>query len=619
MKTTARMIWLTFGLLWTLASSTTFYTNVALSGEASQSSTYSKLSAANKAIDGNTDIDILSGTCACTDYDISPWWRVDLKRPYMISKVVIIVSPVLSRGRLDGAGILIGNSLENNGNNNPSCAVISSKQHNGTLTFLCNYMDGQYVNIVISGKQQYLSLCEVQVFGVPFPATIDANVALYGVASQSSIYRGESSANKAIDGNLDTHFDADSCTHTSNEVSPWWRVALKQPHKISKVIITNRGDCCWDRLTGASILIGNSLENNGNNNPSCAEISTIQNSGALTFQCNDMVGQYVNIIIRGKQQYLTLCEVQVFGVPFPATIDANVALNGVASQSSTYRPESTANKAIDGNLDPIFYSASCTHTNDDVSPWWRVDLLQPHKISKVIITNRGDCCWDRLTGASILIGNSLENNGNNNPSCAEISSIQNSGALTFQCNDMVGQYVNIVIRGKQQYLTLCEVQVFGVPFPATIDRNVALSGVASQSSTLDCFANNAIDGNLDTNHFSGSCAHTGDDVSPWWRVDLLYPYKISKVIITNRGDCCWERLAGASILIGNSPENNGNNNPSCAEISSIQNSGALTFQCNNMVGQYVNVVIKGKKQYLQLCEVQVFGEPSIKIDWSATG
>ncbi|XP_068136072.1 fucolectin-4-like isoform X2 [Hyperolius riggenbachi] len=146
------------------------------------------------------------------------------------------------------------------------------------------------------------------------------------------------------------------------------------------------------------------------------------------------------------------------------------------------------------------------------------------------------------------------------------------------------------------------------------DGNVALNGKASQSSTLDgqSSAKNAIDGNLDTDHFSGSCAHTGDDISPWWRVNLLKPHKISKVNITNRGDCCWERLTGASILIGNSPENNGNNNPSCAVISSIQNSDALSFNCNNMIGQYVNIILINtrKRQPLSLCEVQVFGVPA---------
>ncbi|XP_068136061.1 uncharacterized protein [Hyperolius riggenbachi] len=604
MKTTARrMIWLTFGLLWTLASSAEIWENVAPNGVATQSSTLDGLTSAKKAIDGNLDNNYHFGSCAHTGNDVSPWWKVDLLQPHTISKVVITNRGDCCWEQLTGASILIGNYVENNGNNNPSCAEIYYIQNSGALTFQCN-MVGRYVKIIIRGKQQPLTLCEVQVFGVP----LGENVAPNGVASQSSTLDGLTSAKNAIDGNLDNNYHSSSCAHTGNDVSPWWRVDLLQPHTISKVVITNRGDCCWERLTGASILIGNSTENNGNNNPSCAEISFIQNSGALTFQCNYMVGRYVNIVIRGKQRYLQLCEVQVFGVPFPVTIGGNVALNGVASQSSTLDGQSSANKAIDGNLDTYYFSGSCTHTRDDVSPWWRVDLLQSHLISKIIIINRGDCCWDRLTGASILIGNSVENNGNNNPSCAEIISIQDSDAVTILCWQMVGRYVNIVIKGKRQSLTLCEVQVFGEP----LGENVALNCEASQSSTYDgaiSTANKAIDGNLDTNYHSGSCSHTNDDVSPWWRVDLLQPHKISTVVITNRADCCRERLNGASILIGNSLENNGNNNPRCAVISSIQTNGALTFQCNDMVGQYVNIVIRGKHQPLALCEVQVFGVP----------
>ncbi|XP_068136066.1 uncharacterized protein [Hyperolius riggenbachi] len=445
---------------------------------------------------------------------------------------------------------------------------------------------------------------------------IYGNVALNGVASQSSTLDDDddgSGAQNAIDGNLDNYYYADSCTHTNDDVSPWWRVDLLQPHKISKIVIINRADCCWDRLTGASILIGNSLENNGNNNPSCAEISSIQDSGALTFHCNDMVGRYVNIVIRGKQQYLTLCEVQVIGVLY----GENVALNGEASQSSTYDGGiSTANKAIDGNLDTNYHSGSCTHTNDDVSPWWRVDLLQPHKISTVVITNRADCCRERLNGASILIGKSLENNGNNNPSCAEISSIQNSGALTFQCKHMVGRYVNIVIRGKQQFLSLCEVQVFGVPYGG----NIALNGIAYQSSNDDAqsTANKAIDGNLNTLLFDGSCAVTRYDMSPWWRLELRWPYKISKVIIISSREL-WDYMVGANILIGNNPGNDGNLNPRCAVISSIQNSGDLSFKCNNMVGQYVVIVNPYKRRPLVLCEVQVFGVRATRSEIAAWG
>ncbi|XP_072000072.1 fucolectin-1-like [Engystomops pustulosus] len=149
----------------------------------------------------------------------------------------------------------------------------------------------------------------------------------------------------------------------------------------------------------------------------------------------------------------------------------NVALRGRATQSSIFYNFdigylSSAINAIDGNTNSKFGFGSCSSTNNDDSAWWRVDLLEPHKISHITITNRGDCCGDWLNGGIILIGNSEENNGNNNPSCADITAMSSGSTQTFQCYGMIGRLVNIILPGKQQYLQLCEVQVFGVPVAA---------------------------------------------------------------------------------------------------------------------------------------------------------
>lgn len=92
--------------------------------------------------------------------------------------------------------------------------------------------------------------------------------------------------------------------------------------------------------------------------------------------------------------------------------------------------------------------------------------------------------------------------------------------------------------------------------------NVALKGKASQSSTLSFSdASKAIDGRRNSFYSSGYCSHTaGDETDPWWRVDLQKTFIITSVKVTNRGDCCHERLDGAEIRIGNEPTNNGNNN-----------------------------------------------------------
>ena len=48
--------------------------------------------------------------------------------------------------------------------------------------------------------------------------------------------------------------------------------------------------------------------------------------------------------------------------------------------------------AVDGNFNPDKPSGSCSST-DAIGPdpeWWQVDLLTPHVIHYVTVTNRGD-------------------------------------------------------------------------------------------------------------------------------------------------------------------------------------------------------------------------------------
>ena len=45
----------------------------------------------------------------------------------------------------------------------------------------------------------------------------------------------------------------------------------------------------------------------------------------------------------------------------------------------------------------------CTHTLEDNSPWWRVDLGQVEPVAEVNILNRASLA-DRLDGAEIRVG-----------------------------------------------------------------------------------------------------------------------------------------------------------------------------------------------------------------------
>ncbi|XP_062395740.1 fucolectin-6-like [Sardina pilchardus] len=291
------------------------------------------------------------------------------------------------------------------------------------------------------------------------------NLALYGKATQSDLIENPwgqySDAQNAIDGNRDPHFHHGSCTLTDQQTNPWWRVDLLNPYVITSVIVTNRGDCCSEQLNGAKIHIGNSLLDNGNSNPLAAVISSIPAGGSHSFILNNEIqGRYLNVFLPGHNNNLTLCEVEVYG--YPAPNGENVALKGKATQSDLHGM-GLAYNAIDGNRDGYYFHGSCTHTKAHLNPWWRVDLLQNHKVFSVVITNTVDSVPSRLNGAEIRIGTSLQNNGINNPRCAVISSIPAGFSKTFECYGMEGRYVTVVIPGRAEYLTLCEVEVYGSP------------------------------------------------------------------------------------------------------------------------------------------------------------
>ncbi len=93
----------------------------------------------------------------------------------------------------------------------------------------------------------------------------------------------------------------------------------------------------------------------------------------------------------------------------------NLAVDGATTQSSTSTGNWFSERAIDGNRGLQQMLTGCSSTLNETNPWWRLDLRHIYRVSEVVITNRNDCCAERINGAEIRIGNSLENEGNNNP------------------------------------------------------------------------------------------------------------------------------------------------------------------------------------------------------------
>ncbi|XP_078666827.1 fucolectin-1-like isoform X2 [Branchiostoma floridae x Branchiostoma belcheri] len=141
----------------------------------------------------------------------------------------------------------------------------------------------------------------------------------------------------------------------------------------------------------------------------------------------------------------------------------NIGLNRPATQSSTHLG-AVAGRAVDGNKSPYWSSNSCTHTKENIDPWWRVDLGSEHCVAEVVVVNRGDrCCQSRLQGFTVHVGPNV--NLASNPSCGGkqwLYQQNDKGEIRVDCGGRRGRYVGITLYDdKERILTLCEVEVYG--------------------------------------------------------------------------------------------------------------------------------------------------------------
>ncbi|XP_028402030.1 uncharacterized protein LOC114524971 [Dendronephthya gigantea] len=144
------------------------------------------------------------------------------------------------------------------------------------------------------------------------------NQALGRYASQSNVSLG-GYAYLATDGIRSGNYGDSSCTHTPPEENPFWYVSF-EPYKvnISVIRITNRQDCCRERLSDFEIRIGDYFGEDAEKSPKCGDRHTISGDSKV-ISCRGMVGGFLTIRIPGKRKILTLCEVEVFGTQIPGT------------------------------------------------------------------------------------------------------------------------------------------------------------------------------------------------------------------------------------------------------------------------------------------------------------
>ncbi|XP_018565850.1 sushi, von Willebrand factor type A, EGF and pentraxin domain-containing protein 1 [Anoplophora glabripennis] len=138
--------------------------NIAFRKPANQSTTVRGGTALN-ANDGEKSTSHDGKRCSETQKEASPWWQVDLLRPYAVKVVRVTTRGCCGHQPLQDLEIRVGNSSSDL-QRNPLCAWFPGTIDEGvTKTFTCaRALTGQYVFLQLVGVEGSLSLCEVEVF-----------------------------------------------------------------------------------------------------------------------------------------------------------------------------------------------------------------------------------------------------------------------------------------------------------------------------------------------------------------------------------------------------------------------------------------------------------------------
>ncbi|KAI8501948.1 hypothetical protein Bbelb_203600 [Branchiostoma belcheri] len=217
------------------------------------------------------------------------------------------------------------------------------------------------------------------------------NLALRKPTAQSSTeIENGGVAERAVDGNTGGNwFVSHSCTATSHQSSPWWRVDLGRSQAIDTVVVFNRQDCCQGRLNNFRVHVGDSPT--VTSNPQCGgNHGVTAGRQKITADCAGRSGRYVGISLP-TYEILTLCEVRVYGGGW-LTRNSSWVVNSTGTPWVQNGVTYDAAKVLDGD--------SATYWNpqgtDRYSNNWYIilDLTAPHTLTRIALNNYGDTIHD---------------------------------------------------------------------------------------------------------------------------------------------------------------------------------------------------------------------------------
>ena len=255
-------------------------------------------------------------------------------------------------------------------------------------------------------------------------------------ASQSSTFNSANSADKAIDGDLNT------VNHTQSNNNAWWQADITGgAHRVTSVRVYNRFDCCQERLNKFKVILYDA-------NSTQVWNSTSQSAGAsanpIVVPVPNVTASRVRIQLDGAN-YLHLAEVEVETEPLVLTN---------ASESSALASEpggGAANLAIDDNL----YTHNTTQST--FNAWWQAEISgnTDRLVTAIRVYNRRDCCQERLSPFNVYL---YDTAGNEVWRKEFVWHDQGNNPLIILVPNVLAKKVKIEL-AKEDYLHVAEVRL----------------------------------------------------------------------------------------------------------------------------------------------------------------
>ncbi|WNR45548.1 galactose-binding domain-containing protein [Paenibacillus roseipurpureus] len=476
------------------------YLNLALKKPASQAGT-SNDAAAKRAVDGNTNGKLASGSVTQTLADHQAWWQVDFQETGYIRSVDIYNRTDSGSDVLKNYYVFVSDTPFSSEDpnvlvNQPGVWSSLQTAQAGSPTSLKVDHQGRYLRIQLQGDGK-LTLAEVVAMGY---GSIIVDVEPPTAPSGLSVV-----------------------TKSETTATIGWLPATD-----------NRG------VTSYLIYRDGAL------------VGTVSGSVYSFTDTGLNPGDEVNYAIIAQDVYENVSPTSAV---LKVIVPVNIAKNKTAKMSSTQSGRQ-AFWAVDGISDGSQSASSISQTLSENEAWWEVDLGAVRQIDRIQLFAPTDCCQTDLSNYYVFVSDTpfTVNSVTYTLNQPNVWSKLQVGALSSSPADVqvghAGRYVRIQLTSSSASLGLAEVRVIG-ELPLV---NAALNKAATQSSTsYNAYASKAVDGNSDGNWNAGSVSHTSTETNAWWQVDLGSVQDIHDIQIYNRTDCCGARLSSYYVFVSNAP------------------------------------------------------------------